>query len=154
MHSLAERELSTNRIVSGWQLRHSGATAKVLDAHAACNGGLMITKLSARQAEKLTGVNRKLISIVNRAGPEAIAALEKGEVSLFALCAAAERKSKSERVFRYASRAGFPTVVAVLQRISRAETPADFAELLMVAFGKDVMRDVLDRVTAPTTNTN
>jgi hypothetical protein len=149
MQHLTERKVSDNRIVSGWQLRHSAPLAKVLDAHAACNGGLTVTKLSNRQAEKLFGVNRKLISIVNQAGPETVEALEKGEVSLLDLRIAAEQKSKSERVSRYVSRAGFLTVVAALQRIARTENHADLAELLMVAFGKDVMCDILDRVTAP-----
>jgi hypothetical protein len=149
MRHLTERKLSDNRIVSGWQLRHSAPLAKVLDAHAACNGGLTVTKLSNRQAEKLFGVNRKLISIVNQAGPETVEALEKGEVSLLDLRIAAEQKSKSERVSRYVSRAGFLTVVAALQRIARTENHADLAALLMVAFGKDVMCDALDLVTAP-----
>ena len=151
MQRVTEFELSAkrDRTVSGWQLRHSRVLAKVLDAHAACNGGLMVTKLSNRQAEKLFGVNRKLISIVNQASPKAVEALEKGEVSLLDLRIAAEQKSKSERVSRYVSRMGFPTVVAALQRIARTENHAELAELLMVAFGKDVMCDILDRVTAP-----
>ena len=151
MQHLTELELSAkrDRTVSGWQLRHSAPLAKVLDAHAACNGGLTVTKLSNRQSEKLFGVSRKLIAIVNRAGPQAVEALEKGDISLSDLRVAAEQKSKSERVSRYVNRAGFLTVVAALQRIARTENHADLAELLMVAFGKDVMRDVLDRVTAP-----
>jgi hypothetical protein len=106
--------------------------------------------LSNRQAEKLFGVNRKLISIVNQAGAEAVEALDKGDISLSDLRVAAEQKSKSERVSRYVSRMGFLTVVAALQRIARTENHAELAELLMVAFGKEVMCDILDRVTAPT----
>jgi hypothetical protein len=151
MQHLTELELSAkrDRTVSGWQLRHSRVLAKVLDAHAACNGGLMVTKLSNRQAEKLFGVNRKLLSIVNQAGPQAVEALEKGDISLLDLRIAAEQKSKSERVSRYVNRAGFLPVVAALQRIARTENPADLAALLMVAFGKNVMCNALDLVTAP-----
>ena len=149
MRHLTERKLSDNRIVSGWQLRHSAPLAKVLDAHAACNGGLTVTKLSNRQSEKLFGVSRKLISIVNQAGPEAVEALEKGDISLSDLRAAAEQKSKSQRVARYVNRAGLLPVVAALQQIARTGNPADLAALMMVAFGKDVMCDALDLVTAP-----
>jgi hypothetical protein len=150
MQHLTERKLSDNRIVSGWQLRHSAPLAKVLDAHAACNGGLTVTKLSSRQSEKLFGVNRKLISIVNQAGAEAVEALERGDISLSDLRFAAERKSKSRRISRYVNRAGFPAVIAALQQIARTENPADLAALLLSAFGKDVMCDALDLVTAPT----
>jgi hypothetical protein len=149
MQHLTERKLSDNRIVTGWQLRHGRVLAKVLDAHAACNGGLTVTKLSNRQSEKLFGVSRKLISIVNQAGPEAVEALEKGDISLSDLRAAAEQKSKSQRVARYVNRAGLLPVVAALQQIARTENPADLAALLLVAFGKDVMCDALDLVTAP-----
>jgi hypothetical protein len=149
MHPLAERKLSDNRIVTGWQLRHGRVLAKVLDAHAACNGGLTVTRLSNRQAQALTGVNRKLISIVNQAGAEAVEALEKGDISLSDLRAAAEQKSESERVSRYVNRAGLLPVVAALQQIARTGNPADLAALMMVAFGKDVMCDALDLVTAP-----
>jgi hypothetical protein len=149
MQHLTERKVSDNRIVSGWQLRHSAPLAKVLDAHAACNGGLTVTKLSNRQSEKLFGVSRKLISIVNQAGAKAVEALEKGDISLSDLRVAAEQKSKAERVSRYINRAGFLTVVAALQRIARTENPTDLAALLMIAFGKDVMCDALDLVTAP-----
>lgn len=151
MQHVTELEVSAkrDRTVSGWQLRHGRVLAKVLDAHAACDGGLTVTKLSNCQAEKLTGISRGLISIINKAGPKTVEMLERGDISLSDLRVAAEQKSKSDRVSRYVSRAGFPTVVAALQRTVGAENHADLAELLIVAFGKDVMCDVLDRVTAP-----
>jgi hypothetical protein len=45
MQRVTEFELSAkrDRTVSGWQLRHSRVLAKVLGAHAACNGGLTVT---------------------------------------------------------------------------------------------------------------
>jgi hypothetical protein len=149
MHSLSNSELSAkhNRTVSGWQLRHGTALAKVLDAHAACNGGLVVCGLSNRQAERLTGVRRTLISIVNKAGPETVEALEEGYISLSDLRVAAERKSKSERVSRYVRRVGVPAVLDAIGQLpgSRTYLPG----LLLDAFGNGIASDLLERATAP-----
>jgi hypothetical protein len=129
-------------------LRHGTAAQRALAANAACNGGLTVKGLSDRQAEKLTGVRRSLIGVINRAGPATVEALEKGETTLAAIRAEAEKKSGPARTARYVRRKGAPAVIDALAQLPIAQVD-DIVERIFVAFGDAAVTRALDRLTSP-----
>lgn len=116
-----------NGILTGRQLRRAKPPARIVIGSELCNGGLVVTGLSCRQAARLTRADRGAISAVNHATPDEREALERGKITIGDL-----RKPPSER--------------AVLNAIKRI----GLARIIAIA-GPGAALDIIDQMTAPAT---
>jgi hypothetical protein len=125
MHALPERSAPHNGTLTGRQLRRAKPAARVVIATELCNGGLIVTGLSCRQAARLTSADRGAISVANHATPDEREALERGKITIAAL-----RKPPSERaIANYVKRIGLTRIIAIV--------------------GPGPALDIIDQLTAP-----
>jgi hypothetical protein len=127
MRVVPESNAQNNKTLTGRQIRRASTRFRVLAAHAACNGGLTVSGLSARHAAGLVHVDRGLINAANRAAPDEIEALARGGTPLASLRSAAPTDAA---VKKYLERVGLARIVAIA--------------------GADVVLDHLDQLTTPT----
>jgi hypothetical protein len=98
----------------------------------------VVTRLSCRQAARLTWVRREFIALVNKSEPATIEALAKGEISLRDLRHAAETTAKTDRVGKYIERVGRDAVLEAFAKSCRGQ-PDVVAGCLVPLFGPAVM---------------
>jgi hypothetical protein len=125
MRAVPERLGQHNGTLTGAQLRRAKPATRIVVASELCNGGLIVTGLSCRQAARLTSADRGAISVANHATPDERAALERGKITIAAL-----RKPLSER--------------AVMNTIKRI----GFARIIAIG-GPGAALDIIDQLTAP-----
>jgi hypothetical protein len=125
MRQISEQSVQHNGTLTGRQLRRAKPATRIVVATELCNGGLIVTGLSCRQAARLTGSDRAAVSVANRATPEQREALERGKTTIAVL-----RKSPSERaIANYVKRIGLPRIIAIA--------------------GPGMALDIIDQLTAP-----
>jgi acyl-CoA hydrolase len=125
MRALSEHPTHHNGTLTGRQLRCAKAATRIVVASELCNGGLLVTGLSCRQAASLTGADRGAISTANHATPDQREALERGWVSLASL-----RKPTSDKaIAAYVERVGLAKIITVV--------------------GPDAALSILDQITSP-----
>jgi hypothetical protein len=125
MRQISEQSVQHNGTLTGRQLRRAKPATRIVVATELCNGGLIVTGLSCRQAARLTGSDRAAVSVANRATPEQREALERGKTTIAVL-----RKSQSERaIANYIKRIGLPRIIAIA--------------------GPGTALDIIDQLTAP-----
>jgi hypothetical protein len=68
-----------------WALALHTAAGRAMVAHHLSNGGALVSGLSARQASKATGADRGAVAALNRASPEELARVCRGELRITTL---------------------------------------------------------------------
>jgi hypothetical protein len=125
MRAIPESSVQHNGTLTGRQLRRAKLATRIVVASELCNGGLIVTGLSCRQAARLTSADRGAISVVRHATSDEREALERGQITIAAL-----RKPPSERA-----------VANTIKRIG-------FARIIAIG-GPGAALDIIDQLTAP-----
>jgi hypothetical protein len=128
MRALSEQPNQHNGTLTGGQLRRAKPATRIVIASELCNGGLVVTRLSCRQAAGLTGAARGAISVADHATLAQREALERGKITIAAL-----RKPPSEKaVASYVKRIGLARIIDIA--------------------GPEAALAIIDRITAPVTH--